>query len=70
MECNTAPVAWATRLLLVTHLNWQIERHRLGLSGDDSVIGINQFDTHFVLADRQACNVDRIAIAGIRPPLR
>src|SRR5882762_4739773 len=56
--------------LLVTQGHWQCERHRLGLSGDDLVVGVDQLNPNLVLADRQTGDVDRIVVARVRPPPR
>ena len=48
----------------------QGERHRLGLAGEDVVVGVDQFDPHLVLTDRQPGDVKCIGGAGVRPPPR
>jgi hypothetical protein len=47
--------------VLVSHGDWQCERHCLGLSGDDLVVGVDQLDPNLVLPDRQTGDVDHVA---------
>ena len=56
--------------LIMTHLHGQVERHRLGLSGDDSVVGVDQLNPNLVRADRQTGDVDCVVVARVRPPPR
>src|SRR3954454_18152098 len=44
------------------------ELHGLGLSGEDLVVGVHQFDPYLVWARRHPGQVDRIDIARVRPP--
>jgi hypothetical protein len=54
--------------LLMRQLHWQIERHRLRLSVDDLMVGVDQLNPYLVLADRQPGDVDRVVVARVRPP--
>ena len=54
--------------VLVSHGDWQCERHCFGLSGDDLVVGVDQLNPNLVLPDRQTRDVDRVVITGVRPP--
>jgi hypothetical protein len=38
------------------------ERHRLGLSGEDLVVSVNQLNCHLVLAGRQPGYVDCVVV--------
>ena len=53
--------------MLVSYGDWQCERHGLGLSREDLVVGVDQLNPNLVLADRQTGDVDRVV--AITPPL-
>jgi hypothetical protein len=46
------------------------ERHGFGLSREDLVISIHQFDQYLVRPGRHARQVDRIDVARVRPQPR
>ena len=44
------------------------KRHCHNLAGDDVVVSVDQPDRHLVLARGHPADVDRVVVAGVRPP--